>query len=370
MPDVIQNTLYLTTPATLVSRDHLTLLVEVPQYPPDLPPEKRNRQTATDWRKVSLPIHNLESICAFGAISMTPPALALCWKQGVAVNYLTENGYLLARLTGVADTSVTLRRAQFRAADDSAKVAGIARNIVAGKIQNSRNSLLRAGRESNESQIPNPKSEIQAATDALGRHIGSLAALGGGDLQMKLDTIRGLEGIASKNYFGVFRYALKQQQDDFEFTVRSRRPPRDRVNCLLSYLYALVRHDCLAALTSIGLDPFVGFLHAERPNRPALALDLMEEFRPWLADRLAITLVNRQQVAPKNFVTREGGAVEFTEDGRKLVISAYQQRKQETLAHPLLNQNLRIGQFPFVQARILARHLRGDIPDYLPFLPK
>ncbi len=176
--------------------------------------------------------------------------------------------------------------------------------------------------------------------------------------------------MASASYFSVFSLLLKQQREPFAFTKRSRRPPRDRINCLLSFLYALVRHDCIAALTSIGLDPFVGFLHVDRPNRPSLALDLMEEFRPWLADRLAVTLINRQQIAPGDFVEREGGAVEFTDAGRKRVITAYQQRKQETLNHPLLDQNLRLAQMPFIQARLLARHLRGDIPDYLPLVPK
>jgi CRISPR-associated protein Cas1 len=182
--------------------------------------------------------------------------------------------------------------------------------------------------------------------------------------------LRGAEGMGSVTYFGVFSLLLKQQREEFGFAARSRRPPRDRINCLLSFLYALVRHDCIAALTSVGLDPFVGFLHADRPNRPALALDLMEEFRPWLADRLAVTLVNRQQVGPDHFRVREGGAVEFTDAGRKLVITGYQQRKQERLTHPLLEQEFRIAQFPFVQARILARHLRGDIADYVPFVPK
>jgi CRISPR-associated protein Cas1 len=168
----------------------------------------------------------------------------------------------------------------------------------------------------------------------------------------------------------VFALLLKQQREEFSFTTRSRRPPRDRINCLLSFLYALIRQDCLAALTVVGLDPFVGFLHAERPNRPALALDLMEEFRPWLADRLAVTLINRKQIGPEHFHQREGGAVEFTDAGRKLVIQSYQTRKQETLQHPLLDQQLRIGQLPFIQARILARHLRADVADYVPLVPK
>ncbi len=404
MPEVIQNTLYLTTGGTFVSRDHLTLQVEVPVFPPDLPPEQRTRDQAADWRKVSIPIHHLESLCAFGPVTLTPPALDLCWEHGVAVNFLSEFGYLQARLTGVADTSVTLRRAQFRAADDPAKCAAIARQIIAGKLQNSRNSLLRGARES---EISNVKSQFGEATDSLARQIRQLAEFqvpkpkspiadlesNGPDnlqsrfsnqessrpdnlksqisnLKSQVDALRGAEGLGSATYFGVFTLLLKQQREAFAFTTRSRRPPRDRINCLLSFLYALVRHDCIAALTSIGLDPFVGFLHAERPNRPALALDLMEEFRPWLADRLAVTLINRQQIGPDDFAVREGGAVEFTDAGRKRVIKAYQERKQEKLTHPLLEQEFRIAQIPFVQARILARHLRGDLPDYLPFVPK
>jgi CRISPR-associated protein Cas1 len=232
---------------------------------------------------------------------------------------------------------------------------------VAGKIQNARNSLLRAARET---ETESERVQIQGAIDGLARQIKYLAD------EADLEKIRGAEGMASQVYFSVLSLAFKQQREAFAFVGRSRRPPRDRINCLLSYLYALVRHDCVAALTSIGLDPFVGFLHVDRPNRPSLALDLMEEFRPWLADRLAITLVNRQQVGPEHFTSREGGAVEFTEPGRKLVIKAYQERKQESLTHPLLGQNLRLAQMPFVQARILARHLRGDLNDYVPLVPK
>lgn len=367
--DIAQNTLYLTTPGSYIARDHRTLQVEVPVYPEGLPPEQRSRDKANDWRKLSIPIHHLESICAFGQITVSPPALDLCWEHGVAVNYLSEFGYLQARMTGVADTSVTLRRAQFRAADDAAKCAAVSRQIIAGKLQNSRNSLLRAARENDSDE---ERARLAEATDSLARQIEALGRWTAGELSAPgaTDRLRGAEGMGSATYFGVFALLLKQQREAFTFTTRSRRPPRDRINCLLSLLYALVRHDCIAALTSIGLDPFVAFLHAERPNRPALALDLMEEFRPWLADRLAVTLINRQQIGPGDFNVREGGAVEFTDAGRKRVITAYQQRKQETLQHPLLDQQLRIGQLPFIQARILARHLRGDIAEYLPLIPK
>ena len=370
MGNVIQNTLYLTTPATFVARDHLTLQVEVPVYALELPYEKRTREHATDWRKLSIPIHHLESICTFGPrITLTAPALDLCWESGVSVNYLSEGGHLQARVTGVADTSVNLRRTHFRVADLPARCAAVARQIIAGKIQNSRNSLLRAARETESVQ---EKASIITVTDNMARQLHELGRLTASDLAREgaLESLRGSEGIAAQQYFSVFRLFLKQQRESFDFTVRTRRPPRDRINCCLSFLYALLRHDCTAALTTVGLDPFVGFLHAERPNRPSLALDLMEEFRAWIADRLAITLINRRQIGTEHFREREGGAFELTDAGRRLVIVAYQERKKETIQHPILEQSLRIGQMPFIQARILARYLRGDLQDYLPLVPK
>ena len=354
--DIQQNTLYLTTAGSYVSRDHLTLQVEVP-----LETSSKTEKEKPDRKKVSIPIHHLESICVFGISTISAPALNLCWEHGVAVHYLNEWGHLHARLTGVADTSVLLRRTQFRAADDAERCTAIARHIVAGKIHNSRNSLLRAARE-NDNTLES--AQLANVVEALGRQIRDMPS------QPNVDTVRGAEGLASQLYFKVFSLTLKQQRDYFAFSGRSRRPPQDGINCLLSFLYALVRNDCTAALTAAGLDPFVGFLHTDRPNRPSLALDLMEEFRPWLADRLAITLINRQQIGPAHFLAREGGAVEFTAAGRKAVIQAYQLRKQETVTHPILEQNLRIAQLPFIQARILARHLRGDLHAYLPFVPK
>ncbi|MGI8602611.1 MAG: type I-C CRISPR-associated endonuclease Cas1c [Verrucomicrobiales bacterium] len=361
MDTVQQNTLYLTTAGSYVARDHLTLQVEVPTYPDALPVDERAPEKITGRRKLSIPIHHLESICVFGPSTISAPALDLCWEHGVAVNYLSEAGYLQARMTGVADTSVTLRRAQFRAADNVEQCTAISRHVIAGKIQNARNSLLRAGRET-----PNAEDQaaLASAADGLARQIRGLPLIA------DLPSLRGAEGMASTVYFSVLSLAFKQQRSDFTFLSRSRRPPRDRINCLLSFLYALVRHDCIAALTASGLDPFVGFLHVDRPNRPSLALDLMEEFRPWLADRLAITLINRQQISAAHFREREGGAVEFTDAGRKLVIKAYQERKQETIKHPLLDQSLRVAQMPFVQARVLARFLRGDISQYVPLVPK
>lgn len=228
--------------------------------------------------------------------------------------------------------------------------------------------MLRAAREAD---YPSEIAALQAVAGALADQIAALAPnTEPASSPNELDTIRGAEGLAAQRYFSAFTLLLKRQRESFALTTRNRRPPRDRINCLLSFLYALLRHDCIAALTSIGLDPFVGFLHADRPNRPGLALDLMGGFRPWLADRLAVTLVNRQQIGAEGFKLREGGAVELTDAARRRLIHAYQERKRDEMTHPLLGQNLRLGQMPFVQARILARHLRDDIPAYLPLVPK
>lgn len=357
--EIKQNTLYLTSEGSYVSRDHLTLRIEV---------EKQ--------LKLAVPIHHLESVCVFGnGIQISPHALQLCWEHGVAVNYLSENGYLLGRWESVPNTSVMLRRTQCRAADDLSKAASIARQCVAGKLQNSRQSLLRSARENSDTD---ERDRLQTAAEEIAVLLKRLERMefdqqesdDKSTFRNRMDSIRGYEGQGANVYFEVFDLHLKQQRSEFAFAKRSRRPPLDAVNCLLSYLYALLRHDCIAALTCTGLDPFVGYLHVERPNRPALALDLMEEFRPWLADRLAITLINRRQVSLDDFNFREGGAVEFTKAGRKAVITAYQTRKQEVLTHPLLGQEFRIGQLMLVQARILARHLRGDLAEYMPFVAR
>jgi len=342
--EIKQNTLYLTTPGLYVSRDHLTLQVE------------QEREV-----KLVIPIHHLESLCIFGPISISPPALELCWENGISVNYFSEFGYFLGRWEGVPNTSVLLRREQYRIADNKEKIATIAKQCVAGKIQNCRQSLLRSARETASYE---EKEKLQACAEDLA---GILRRL---EVCNDIDQIRGHEGQAANFYFGVFDLHLRQQREDFQFKVRSRRPPKDAINCLLSYLYALILHDSIAALTATGLDPFVGYLHADRPNRPGLALDLMEEFRPLLADRLAITMINRRQIGNADFLFREGGAVELSSGARKDLLAAYQTRKQDTITHPLLDQEFRIGQLFLAQARIFARHLRGDIPQYLPCILK
>ncbi len=343
--EVKQNTLYLTTSGNYIARDHLTLRIEVERE-----------------LKLAVPIHHIESVCSFGQNSFSPAALQLCWEHGVGVNFFSENGYFQGRWEGVANTSVGLRRTQYRAADDVRCCVSIARSCVAGKINNSRVSLLRSGRET---EVTEEAERLKSCADELTNILRWLER----DAET-LDQIRGYEGQAASLYFSCFNFHLRHQREDFNFTKRTRRPPLDAINCLIGFLYGMLKHDLIAALTATGLDPFVGYLHTERPARPALALDMMEEFRPLVADRLAMTLINRKQIALDDFVMCEGGACEFTKEGKRKIITAYQTRKQDTVVHPLLGQEFRYGQLMLVQSRILARHLRGDIPNYLPCVLK
>ena len=311
--------------------------------------------------KMRMPIHTLGGIVCFGNVLASPFLMHHCAENNVLVSFLSENGRFLARVQGPVNGNVLLRRQQYRLADDRTASAHISRAIVLGKAANARTVLQRAVRDhENKAGME----AVEAAVDRLGTLIRLLQG------EQDLDAIRGREGDIGRVYFSVFDKMITAQKDAFSFTERTRRPPMDNMNALLSFIYTLLAHDCIGALEAVGLDPQVGFLHRDRPGRPSLALDLMEEFRPWLADRLAITLINRQQIGPDDFKLREGGAVEFTDAGRKRVIKAYQERKQEALQHPLLDQQLRLGQMPFVQARLLARHLRGDVAEYIPLVPK
>lgn len=342
--EVQLNTLYILTRGTTLRRDHLTIRVEL------------ERQT-----KLSVPIHQLESVAVFGMSHVTSGVLQLCAEHGVAISFLTESGRLLSRLDAPGSGNVLLRRTQFRWADDPGHRAEIARAIVAGKVHNARNLLLRAARETD---VAEDQQTLQAAIQRLADVIPALASL------TDVDTIRGHEGDAARVYFEAFPSLVRQHRDAFRLNGRSRRPPLDPVNALLSFVYALLVNDCVSAAAAAGLDPSVGFLHVDRPGRPGLALDLMEEFRPLLADRLVLALVNRQQVKPDDFTTQDGGAVQMTEAARRTVLAAYQQRKREEVSHPLLGQKVGIGRLPFLQARILARHLRGDLPAYVPCVVK
>jgi CRISP-associated protein Cas1 len=342
--EVQLNTLYVVTRGATVCQDHLTVRVRVDR---------------TD--RLTVPIHQLDGIVVFGNAHITPGALQLCAEHGVAVSFLTESGRLISRVDAPNSGNVLLRRTQFRWADDPGRRAAVSRFVVAGKIHNGRNLLLRAARETDVT------ADCEVLSSAAARMVGALPALEG---LTDVDQVRGHEGDAARVYFEAFPALVRQHRDAFRPNGRSRRPPLDRMNALLSFVYALLLNDCTSAVAAAGLDPSVGFLHVDRPGRPGLALDLLEEFRPLVADRLALALVNRQQLAPDDFIVQEGGAVQLTEAGRKTVLTAYAQRKREEVTHPLLNQKVPIGRLPFLQARILARHLRGDVPDYVPCVLK
>lgn len=332
------NTLYITTQGAYLRKESETVVVEV---------EREIR--------LRLPLLNLGGIVCFGNVLCSPFLLGACADAGVAVSFLTENGRHLADIVGVPTGNVLLRRAQYRLADEPEGSAALARGFVAGKIVNARHVLRRAARESG-SEAP----DIETAADMLGHRLRALKGA------RSVDEVRGVEGSAAAGYFDVFGRLITQQREDFLFGDRNRRPPLDRVNALLSYLYTLLRFDAAGALTAQGLDPAVGFLHRDRPGREGLALDLMEEFRAPLADRLALTLINRQQIRAHHFREEESGAVLLTDDGRKEVLTAWQRRKQEEIEHPFLEEKVPVGLLMHTQALLLARHLRGDLDAYPP----
>lgn len=307
------------------------------------------------------PLHHLGSVVAFGNVMMSPHLMHKCASEGRTVTFLDMNGRYRARVVGPTSGNVLLREAQYRVCSDSESSAKIARSIVAGKIHNMRSVLLRGAREASD---PDRKAELGTKAQWLASYLSSLEGV------TEIDTIRGYEGQSTADYFSVFDHMILAQRTDFKFTVRSRRPPRDRANALLSFLYALLLADCTAGAEGVGLDPQFGYLHVLRSGRPALSLDLMEEFRPVMADRLALNLINRQQLKPEHFEERPGGSVLLNEAGRKAVLTAYQKRKQTDVHHPLLKSKVPLGLAPHLQARILARHLRGDLRDYFPYYPR
>ncbi|NCC61164.1 MAG: type I-C CRISPR-associated endonuclease Cas1 [Verrucomicrobiae bacterium] len=335
------NTLYVTSQNTYLARDGETVVV------------RQEKET-----KLQVPIHTLSSIICFGQVSCSPPLLGLCGARNVSVAFLTEQGKFLARIHGPVSGNVLLRKEQYRRADSEEKSAEIARSIVAAKIANSRTTLLRAAREHDDSAA---SAALSTASSNLSKNMQMLAST------ISLDSIRGIEGDAARQYFGVFEHLIIAQKESFFFLERTRRPPMDPMNALLSFLYTLLVHDVASALEGIGLDPAVGFLHRDRPGRPSLALDLMEEFRPMLADRVALTLVNRLQIQGKQFVTTETGAVLMDDIARKEVLMAWQKKKQEEIMHPFIAEKIAIGLIPHVQALLLARFLRGDLDGYPPF---
>ncbi len=338
------NTLYVTTQGAYLAREGETVLVRVEQ-------ETRLR----------VPIHTLGSIVCFGQVGCSPFVMELCGERQVLLSFLSEHGKFLARVQGPVAGNVLLRREQYRRADCDDTSAEMARAVVAAKIANSRTVLLRAVRDHAEGV---DAAALEHAANRLAFLLQELQA------PLPLDVARGVEGDAARCYFGVFDHLIVTQKEDFFFRERSRRPPLDNMNALLSFFYTLLAHDVASALEGVGLDPSVGFLHRDRPGRAGLALDLMEEFRPLLADRLALSLVNRQQIRGKGFVRAETGAVVMDDATRKEVLVAYQKRKQEEMQHPFLGEKIAVGLLPHVQAMLLARYLRGDLDGYPPFFWK
>lgn len=336
------NTLYVTTEGAYLHLDHETLKIDV------------ERET-----KLQIPLHHLGGVVCFGDVLISPALMHRCGEDGRSMVLLDRNGHFKARIEGPRSGNVLLRRAQHEAVSNTEKATAIAKKIVAGKIQNSRQILMRGAREANE--LSDAEILREAAT-ALGNSLCRLSTFS------DLNQIRGAEGESAREYFGCFDRMVRENREAFRLNGRNRRPPLDRMNALLSFLYALLMNDCVAAAEGVGLDPQMGFLHGLRPGRAALALDIMEELRAMLADRLALTLVNRKQITPRDFIERPGGAVYLADDGRKTVIVAYQNRKQEEIVHPLLEQKVSLGIIPHVQARLLARVLRGDMDDYVPYL--
>lgn len=336
------NTLYVQTQGTYIRLDHDTLKLEV------------ERTT-----KFQMPLHHLGSIVVFGNVLLSPFLIHRCAEDGRDLVWLSEYGQFKARLTGHTTGNVLLRRSQHSTLDNAAATLLVARHIVAGKLQNARTVLMRAARETEN------ESDRGALTKAATIHAQSIRTV---EQASDLEKLRGIEGYAAKAYFAAFTHMVRLNRSTFTFTERSRRPPRDPINALLSFVYTLITGECVAACEGVGLDPQMGFLHALRPGRPALALDLMEELRTILADRLVLTLVNRGQLKPDDFIDRPGGAIHLTEDARKTVLTAYQKRKQEEIMHPIIGTKVPIGLIAHVQARLLARYLRGDVPSYQPFV--
>lgn len=341
------NTLYVTTEGAWLHKDGANIVMEVEQK-----------------ERARLPVHMLESLVCFGRVLVSPPLLGYCAEQGICTSFFTPNGRFLARVEGPVSGNVLLRRQQYRASDHPELCAAIVRNVLLGKLHNQRAVLGRALRDHGDKLQTEDEAALAHAHRRLDRIAEKLVP------ETDLNLLRGYEGEAAQAYFGVFDHLIRVNSPAMRFKGRSRRPPRDAVNALLSFLYTLVTHDCRSALESVGLDPAAGFLHRDRPGRPSLALDLLEEFRPLLADRLALSLINRKQVGERDFQYMDNGAVLLTEAARKTVLTAYQERKREELRHVFIEEKVAIGLFPFIQAQLLARHLRGDLDAYPPFLWK
>jgi len=338
------NTLYVTTPDSYLSLDGETIVIL--------------NQDKTLGR---IPLHNLESIVSFGFNGASPALMGECARRNISLCFLTPNGNFLARVTGEVHGNVTLRKEQYRISEDNEKSLKIARNIIIGKVYNSRWAIERVTREHPLSVDIDKLKKVSAQLQERIYLIKECKSI---------DQLRGFEGEASALYFSVFNDMILHQKEYFGFNGRNKRPPRDRINALLSFVYTLYTNKIASALETVGLDPYVGFLHTDRPGRVSLALDIIEEFRPVMADRFVISLINKQIIGEKGFKIRENGSIEITEDTRKNVLMHWQQRQKEIIRHPFIEEKIEWGLAPYVQALLLARYIRGDLDEYPPFLWK
>lgn len=336
------NTLFVTTQGAYLAKDGETVAVRI------------EREV-----KLRIPVHTLNSIVCFGNVGCSPFLMGFCAERDVTISFLTEQGRFLARVQGPVSGNVLLRREQYRRADDPEFSAVVARACVTGKVANCRTVLQRGLRDHGE-KIADPAA-VRAGLDRLSATLRRLQG------SHDLDEIRGLEGDAAHVYFDLFDHLIGKNKQDFFFHQRNRRPPLDRMNCLLSFLYTLVMHDVRSALECTGLDPAVGYLHRDRPGRSGLALDMMEEFRP-MADRIALSMVNLGQMKGGGFTISEGGGVRMDEDTRKTLLVTYQKRKQDVMLHPFLEEKMVLGLFFHTQALLFSRFLRGDLDGYPPVI--
>jgi len=335
------NILYVLTPESFLSLDGENVVV------------KKDEQTST-----RLPLHNIENIVCFTWQGVSPALMGACAERDIGLCFLTPNGRFQGRVTGRVKGNVLLRKKQYEVSEKDADSIPIATSFLLGKIANCRKVLERAVRDH---AMLVDVAVLSAASTSLKETLTIIPQCN------SIADLMGFEGSAAKTYFGVFDQLILQQKEDFRFEERTRRPPLDNMNSLLSFLYVLLTNEAASALETVGLDPYVGFLHRDRPGRPSLALDLVEELRPVFADRLALSLVNRKQVIGKGFTRKESGGILMDDDTRKAVLAAWQERKKEEIVHPYLNERIPFGLIPHVQAMLLARHLRGDLDAYPPF---
>ncbi len=315
---------------------------------------------ADDTHK-QIPLHTLSGIVSFSYKGASPALMGKCAEKGILISFFTPHGRYLCDTGSCTNGNIYLRRTQARWADDQTKSFGVAHNMLIGKLHNAKYLLLHYMRDH---PLQMDREKVRLAADRIGAYMEVLKTAD------DMDSIRGIEGNAAAEYFGVFNELILQNKQIFSFAGRSRRPPTDRVNCLLSFAYTLLAHECSSGLRSVGLDPFVGFMHADRPGRCSLSLDMMEELRSVFADRLVLTLINNRIVNEKSFMERDNGAVILTDDARKRFLSEWQAKKREEILHPFLKEKMPWGLVPYVQALLMARFMRGDLDGYPPFLKK